>query len=90
MFLLPAYDPTAIAIAGLGILAGAALAFGFRRLQTRERPSLAISEANRAEAIELVREQDAEHEAARRLETTRYEISGAGRSQPPSRGPKPR
>jgi hypothetical protein len=29
MFLLPAYDPTAIAIAGLGILAGAALAFGF-------------------------------------------------------------
>jgi hypothetical protein len=29
MFMLPAYDPTAIAIAGLGILAAAALAFGF-------------------------------------------------------------
>jgi hypothetical protein len=29
MFLLPAYDPTAIVIAGLGILAAAALAFGF-------------------------------------------------------------
>jgi hypothetical protein len=29
MFLLPAYDPAAIAIAGLGILAAAALAFGF-------------------------------------------------------------
>ena len=29
MFMLPAYDPTAIAIAGIGILAAAALAFGF-------------------------------------------------------------
>jgi hypothetical protein len=29
MFLLPAYDPAAIAIGGLGILAAAALAFGF-------------------------------------------------------------
>jgi hypothetical protein len=29
MFMLPAYDPAAIAIAGLGILAAAALAFGF-------------------------------------------------------------
>ena len=29
MFMLPAYDPAAIAITGLGILAAAALAFGF-------------------------------------------------------------
>ena len=29
MFILPAYDPTAIAMLGFGILAAAALAFGF-------------------------------------------------------------
>jgi hypothetical protein len=29
MFMLPAYDPAAIAIAGLGILAAAALVLGF-------------------------------------------------------------
>jgi hypothetical protein len=29
MFMLPAFDRTAIAIAGLGILVAAALAFGF-------------------------------------------------------------
>jgi hypothetical protein len=29
MFMLPAYDPTAIVIAGIGILAAAGFAFGF-------------------------------------------------------------
>jgi hypothetical protein len=29
MFILPAYDPTALAMLGFGILAAAALAFGF-------------------------------------------------------------
>jgi hypothetical protein len=35
--------------------------------------TLGISDAHKAEAIEWAREQDAEHEAAQQLETTRFE-----------------